>query len=200
MSDYQPPPDRNEGYPPPGGPPSYPGYPQYSAPYGEPMQRPAPPQPPPSILTAVRLMWGGAALTAISLIVALATLSSLKDKIRDRLMDDNGGVLPSNFDAIYNTTVATEIAVSLISIGIWLWMAQKNRQGRSWARTVATVLAGLNVLANLLSVLGGQELAVSAVLGVLNLILALAILVFLWRPESTAFYQATTQHRRQFGA
>ena len=47
----------------------------------EPAQRPAPPT---SVQTAVRLMYAGAVISAISFILGLATIGSLKSSLRTR--------------------------------------------------------------------------------------------------------------------
>jgi hypothetical protein len=143
-------------------------------------------------------MWAGAALSAISLVVALATLSSLKSHLRQQLVD-NGTYKASDFDTLYHAAVAVAVVSSLIAIGLWLWMAWKNGQGRSWARIVATILGGLNLVSSAYSVAANNTIAASMVLTVLNLLLALVILVLLWKRESSAFYAETARRRSQFG-
>ncbi|MDQ3415985.1 MAG: hypothetical protein M3474_02570 [Actinomycetota bacterium] len=70
-------------------------------------------------------------------------------------------------------------------------MAWKNGQGRSWARIVATVLAGINVLFTAFGLASGNVAPVASILSVVKLILAIVIVVLLWRKESSAFYAAT---------
>lgn len=165
-----------------GGPPAYPG--------GAGDVPPTPIPQPSSIRTAVLLMYLGAALSVIELLVGLATLGGLRDNIRTRLQD-NGTFTSSQLDTAYHLAIATIIVVSLIGIGLWLWMAWKNGQGRSWARIVATVLGGLNILLFLISLGQNQSTSGTTILSVISALLAIGILVLLWRPESSAFYQAT---------
>jgi hypothetical protein len=145
---------------------------------------------PPSIQLAVRLMWVGAGLSLVSLIVSLLTLSSLKSHIRDQLAKSNPTLSNSDINTTYHAVVAGAVIVAVLGIALWLWMAWKNGQGRSWARVVATVLGVINLLSSIYSIAVGHSLAVSAVLTVLNLILAVVILVLLWRRESSDFYAA----------
>ena len=67
-------------------------------------------------------------------------------------------------------------------------MAVKNGQGRSWARVVATVLGGLNIVFTLLNLAGGTATTLTVVSGLVSLVLAGVILYLLYRPESTRFY------------
>jgi hypothetical protein len=174
---------------------SAPGYPSAPAPYPS-----APPsgagapaaavEQPPSVRNAVRLMWVGAAISLISLIVTLATLGSLKSQIRDSVRNNGQHVTQSQLDAAFAGAVAFSVVISLIAIGLWLWMAWKNGQGRQWARIVATVLGALNVIFTLLSFVGNRAVGLTRILSVIDLVIAVAILVLLWRKESSAFFQA----------
>ncbi len=202
MSSQQPPPpdDARPQQPPTGAEPlpgngglsSYPSYASGPPAYpGGVADVPAAPVPQPSsVRTAVMLMYVGAALSVIELVVALATLGSLKDNIRSRLQD-NGTFTASQLDTVYHAAVVTTLVISLIAIGLWAWMAWKNGQGRSWARIVATVLGGLNILQFLINLSQNQSTSSFTVLSVISVLLAIAILVLLWRPESSAYFQAT---------
>ena len=81
----------------------------------------------------------------------------------------------------------------VIAAGLWLWMAWKNGQGRSWARIVATVFGALNLLFTAVGFLSPGMTTVSLVFGVVNVVLAAVILVLLWQKSSTAYYNAVSQ-------
>jgi hypothetical protein len=166
---------------------SFPSYPA-SGNYGEPPTRPAQPS---SIRAAVRLMWAGAALSALSLIVTLVTLHSLKTHIRDQLANSDPTLSNSDLNNTYHAFVAGAVIGAAVAIALWLWMAWKNGEGRSWARVVSTVLAVLNLISSIYTIAVGRALAVSQLLTVVDLILAAAILVLLWRRESSDFYAAS---------
>ena len=177
-----------DGYPthpgtPPGG--GYPGTPGADV-----------PQPGP-IRLAVRLMWAGGGLSLLSLVVGIATLGGVKDEIRDQLAKDNPNVSQSTVDAAYAIGVTSVVVGGALSVLLWLWMAWKNGQGRSWARVVATVLGGLNLLFTLLATTRPAVEPVSLVFSLINLVLAIVILVLLWRKESSEFYSARS--RPQYG-
>ena len=107
-----------------------------------PEAKPARPEPPASVRNAVRLMYAGAALSAIVVIVTLVTISSLKANILAHY--------PHYTAAQVHTAevagVITAIIGGLIAIGLWLWMAWANGRGRRSARIVAAVFFGINTL------------------------------------------------------
>jgi hypothetical protein len=188
------------------GQPAYPGPQQPAAPYGsyptgpggQPPQRPGAPEQPPSISLAVKLMLTGAVLSVISLVYSFATLGSLKDDIRTELAKNDTNVSQSTIDAAYAVTITIAVVFGLIGALLWVWMAWKNGQGRSWARVVATVLGVLNIVGLLFTIAGSNAETLSVILSVISSVLAVVILVLLWKKESTDFYNATAASRQLY--
>lgn len=187
------------------GQPAYPGPQDPSAGFGSFPTGPgrsgqAPPAPaqPASIATAVKLMYAGAVLSALSLIYSFATMGDLKDDIRTELEKNDASVSQSTIDAAYSVTIVIAVVFGLIGALLWVWMAWKNGQGRKWARVVATVLGVFNVLALLFSLVGGNAEPVSLVLSAISCVLAVAILVLLYKKESTAFYDGVAASRQLY--
>ncbi len=146
---------------------------------------------PPSIRNAVRLMWVGAALAAFGLISVFFQTDAIRDAIEDA--DSSNDLTADEIDTVVNVSIAAAVIFGLIGVGLWAWMAVMNGQGKSWARVVATVLGGLNVLFTLLGFAGATgegATALSTVLSLIGLALAVAILILLYRPESNRFYEA----------
>lgn len=194
--------------------PQYPQYPGDDHESGEgsgsyPTQPPpggpaAAPEPPPSILNAVKLMYAGAGLAALSIVVGLfvSTGDDARDQIAEQLEQSGTEVTTEQIDAFYTAGIAFSVVVGLIAVVLWLWMARKNRQGRSWARIVGTVLGGINILFTLISLLGSALPGVGGgglnlLMSLLTLAVAVAALYFLWRPESSRYYEAVSQSRLQ---
>jgi hypothetical protein len=160
--------------------PSMPVAPQYVA---QPEAAAPPVERPSGITRAVQLMYVGAGLGVVGIALGWATKSQLHDKIA------NGSTRSaSDVDALVTTSLVTATIVGLIGVGLWLWMAAANKAGRSWARIVATVFGGLNVVFTLLGLT--QSSGASIALDVVSLVLAVTILVLLWKPESSAYYKA----------
>lgn len=171
--------------------PSFPTSPADSSPQGSGVPRPDLTQPS-SIRLAVRLMWAGAVVSVLSVIVGLITYGSFRDDVSEQLRAEDPNASQSVIDAAVAVGITFVVAVGLIGAGLWLWMAWKNGQGRAWARVVASVLAGLNVLFTVIGFIGGQSEPFTLVLSVVNLALAVAILMLLWKKESSAFYDAVS--------
>ena len=150
-------------------------------------------QQPPSIKTAVMLMRVGAALSVIGIIVGLLTLGQLKDDVRQQLQDQGSTFTNSDVDSIFGVAVGFIIVVGLIATALWLWMASANGKGKSWARIVATVLGVINVLSFLYQVSAGNQTLLSLIIGALNVIVGVAALVFLYKSDSSAYYQANSR-------
>jgi hypothetical protein len=182
--------------------PEYPKYPGEGSPEGGP---PPPPPPPPggaapptteqpgSIATAVKLMYAGAALSLLSVIASFFMLDTIKETIDESMREADANVSQSTIDAAYTVGLVSTVVVGILAVGLWMWMAWKNGQGRSWARIVATCFGALNVLFTLVGFTQPGMTAVSAIISAVNMVLAVIILILLWRKESSSYYAAVSQ-------
>lgn len=144
-------------------------------------------EPPSSLLMAVRLMYGAAALTALGLVVqviltateSMATLRSHYPHATLTELHHTPGVL-----------ITSAVFSGVIEIGLWLFMARANRAGLTWARYVASGLFAVSTIILAITVSSSSSgLLLRISTGVLWLIGAGAV-YFLWQRESTAFYKA----------
>jgi len=160
--------------------PSMPVAPQYQAP-------PAPDasvERPSSVTRAVQLMYVGAVLSAIGIVVSWVT----RNQLRDQIAEVTPSLTPKGVDAAVTISLVSATVVGLIAVGLWLWMAAANGAGKSWARVLATVLGAVSVLSVIFTLTSGTPVTIA--MGLLSLVLAVAILVLLWRPASSAYFQA----------
>lgn len=149
---------------------------------------PVHPAAPPPVLNAVRLMYAGAAISAVSLIITLVTVGSLKTAIHNA----NPTLSASKLHSAEVAAVVVAIIFGLIGIGLWLWMARANKAGKNWARITATVFFALDTL----SVLAGfrqAEPALSRVVSLLVWLAGLGAIVLLWQKISSAYFAASRQ-------
>ena len=137
----------------------------------------------------------GAVLSLVSVIVSLLTLDSLKDTIGEAMREADPDVSQATIDAAYTVGLVSGMVGGVIAVGLWLWMAWKNGQGRSWARVVATVFGAVNLVFTAVSFGSPGMTAISLAFGAINLILAAVIIVLLWRKPSTAYYNAVSQRQ-----
>jgi hypothetical protein len=165
---------------------SYQPYPTGGAAEPEP-QRPAPPTP---VLQAVRLMYAGAIVSAISLIITLVTVGSLKTAIHNA----DPSLSASKLHSAEVAAVAVAIIFGLIGVGLWLWMARMNGAGKSWARIVASVLFALSTLSVLTSIARPSAIE-TRILGLLVWLAGLGAIALLWQRESSDFFTSQSSRR-----
>jgi len=172
---------------------------------GQPARPLRPPAPVP-VRTAVKLMYAGAAVSTITLIIALALIPAIKAALRTA----HPSLTAAQVSDV-NTLITLAVVFGLAVIAVWLWMARATGQGKNWARIVCTVLFGLATL-ELIRVrpqypggylahfaVGGHMYSVihsvvgATVLGLIVPVLlwlaGLAVLWLLWRPASGAFFK-----------
>ncbi len=146
------------------------------------------PEPPASVLTAVKLMYAGAAVSAISLIVSLVTIGSLRTTIRNRYP----GYTQTQIHSAEVVVVVFAVIVGLISIGLWLWMARANKAGKNWARITSSVFFGLNTL-GVLAIFRQAEPTFSRLITILVWLVGLGAIIMLWRKASSEYFGASRQ-------
>jgi len=139
------------------------------------------------VSVAVKLMWAGAALTGLSVVLGLTQTEGIREELSTQQLPTG-----TTLDAAVTAAIVATIVVGVITAALWVLMAIMNRRGKTWARIVATVLGALNILVNLLALggAGGVRPSISLVSGVVSVLLAAVVIVLLWRPESSRWYDA----------
>ena len=153
-------------------------------------RRPAPPAP---VRTAIRLMYAGAVVSAVELMIGLALI------IIDIQVAARGQFLGHSLTApqARPLVITVWIVFGLVMIALWLWMVRENGRGQNWARILSTVLFGLATLqlrgafTQPVSHAGFGVTALyygSIVLFVAAWLVGAAAVWLLWRPASRAFF------------
>ena len=153
---------------------------------------PVRPEPPASVVMAVRLMYAGAVVSALSLIVGLVTIGGL----RDSLHKSQPTLTPTQLHNLQTVVVVGSVFIGLVSIGLWVWMALMNKAGKPWARIVASVLFGLDTIFLLLGVAQAGA-AAGTLVSILTWLIGLGAVAYLWRRDARAYFnpQAEQQAR-----
>ena len=140
-----------------------------------------------SVQKAVKLMYAGAAVSTVSLIVSLVDISGTKAAIRKA----RPSLSAAQVNQLNTFIISLAIISGVIGIALWLWMARANGQGRNWARIVSTVLFGLATL-DLFGVVSQPKTLLSLVFPLLTWLIGAGAVFLLWRGESTAFFHPQT--------
>jgi hypothetical protein len=150
----------------------------------QPSSHPAGPLRPPApapVLTAVKLMYAGAAISTVTLIVSLAVaITDVTAAARGRWLGHS--LTPALLSQLKPFIITLVVVSGLAVIALWLWMAWANGQGKNWARMLSTMLivpAALELTMN-----HGASQAFWA----LTCLTGLATVWLLWRPASSEFF------------
>src|SRR5260370_42451908 len=88
--------------------------------------------------------------------------------------------------------VVIEVIIWVVTMGLWLWMAVKNRVGRGWARITATVLFGLNTILLLLN-FSRPHISFGLLLFLLMWLIGLGAILMLCRKETNTHFPPAPQ-------
>lgn len=140
-------------------------------------------QAPDSVRNAVKLMYVGAGLSAVVVIITLVTIGSLKSAI----LAHDPNFTTSQVHAAEGIGIGSAIVFGLIAVGLWLWMAWANGRGRRWARIVATVFFAINTL-DLIASFARIHAVGAVIVGVLVWLAGLGAIVLLFNKQSAPFF------------
>ena len=147
-------------------------------------ERPAAPA---TIVNAVKLMYAGAAVSTVSLIVSLVSIGGTKAEIRKA----RPNLTAAQVNQLNTFIIALALLSGIVGIALWLWMARANSQGKNWARIVSTVLFCLATL-DLVGVIGEPKTVLGLIFPVLTWLIGVATVFLLWRAPSSAFFKPQT--------
>jgi hypothetical protein len=135
--------------------------------------------PPPSMVTAVRLMYAGA---AYALVWAIGTIAVAASIVRHH---------PAVNDHRLAGAVTLAVLLCAAEIALWLGIARACRRGSRGARVAGTVLFALHTVGMLGVVASSQPgLGPAKALTLIGWLIGLGAVVALWQRPSTAFFAA----------
>jgi hypothetical protein len=146
----------------------------------QPLRPPAPAR----VLTAVKLMYAGAAVSTVSLIVSLVSIGGTKAQIRKA----RPSLTVTQVNQLNTFIIALALLSGIVGIALWLWMARANSQGKNWARIVSTVLFCLATL-DLVGVLGEPKTVLGLIFPLLTWLIGVCTVFLLWRSPSSVFFK-----------
>jgi hypothetical protein len=146
-----------------------------------------PPRPAPVAL-AVKLV---IAVAVVALLEALAVVLDVGGARSQAVTASSSN--PQLTGTLTTVAVAAVVVGAVISATLWLVFGLLAGRGHGWARIVVTAFAGLAAVSSLFSLADGSLLAVTAAL---RLVLAVAVIVLLFRPEANLWYAQVKAARR----
>lgn len=169
--------------------------------------RPDPNAPQP-VRQAVKWIYAGAALSALTLVLTVISAFSLIG-LKNSLMVQYAQELKDNKVTVsqINTFVSDldqqtieGIVIGVVMIALWTWMGKMNGTGQRWARITATVFFALWTIDSYLVVnslkagvfVTGWQI-VSLVMQLALWIIGVASIALLYRPVSTAYFKAQSE-------
>jgi hypothetical protein len=141
-------------------------------------------QPPKSVQTAVRLMYAGAILTAVGIVI-----DGLYVVFSNSLRTSHPHATAAQIHATKEALIVALAFSGLIEIGLWIFVARANRAGMKWARIVAAVFFGIYTVYQAYSLPQGATVA-DIITTSLIWLAGLAATYFLWQRESTSYFNA----------
>ena len=147
-------------------------------------------QPPQSVQAAVKFIYAGAVIQAISVIIEIAFVHSHFQRILATL--STTPLTSSQQHTVEVVLIGFFVVAGIIGVSVWLWMASKNNAGRRWARVLSTVFFALLSL-GMLGVFTPQVTLDDKILPVAQWLVGLVAIVLLWQRESSAFFTARSR-------
>lgn len=130
-------------------------------------------RPPRDIVAAVRLMYAGAALTALLGLLRVIDPDAYTDSL-----DTSSG----------NTQWGSYVLYLFVVAGVWLLVARYCRRGSRRARRAATFFAGLYLIAVVVTLVNEPRFDAYNVVSAVVAVVAVAVVWLLYRPEARAWF------------
>ena len=129
-------------------PPTTSGDEQSHRPYGLSSAKPEPPGP---VRAAVKLMYVGAAMTVVTVVVDLFTRGSVRAAVVKGTnlaarLHDLPRLTPSEVNSSVTDNLVMAVIVSLVSVLLWIFIARASMTGQSSIRVTASALFALGTL------------------------------------------------------
>ncbi len=159
------------------------GYQPMSAPPPERSGRPSRGEPPQSVRSAARMLYGIAAVAVLSTILTVLYRDDIVEATMEAANDDS-----LTADQVRTTVLVMSVVMMVLYLMVSLGLAMFMLRGAGWARVVATVLAVIGLALAVLNLTGGGTLP-QLLLSILDVALMAGLLYFSWRPESSEYFR-----------
>jgi hypothetical protein len=147
-------------------------------------------KPPPPVQAAVKFIYAGAAIQELWVIFNIA---AIRNRLQLALLVAPTTTLTPTQQHIFEGVGGGFLIFGgIVGASLWLWMARKNRAGRSWARVLSTVFFAFLTL-GMLAVISQPVGVAGKILPAAEWVVGVVAVVLLWQRESGGFFAARSQ-------
>ncbi|MEU3009844.1 hypothetical protein [Nocardia asteroides] len=163
-----------------------------------PPHKPETPPMPEDVGTARQLWWAVSGLGVVYTVAGIATMTGRRDELSKQFLDEMHKTDPnfpaSTVDLMVLVAFGLTALVGLALAGLTVLFAQQLGRGKSWARTVLTIVAiwlGLGAVATMVAFTGDAGVATMVAGGtsIVQGVLAVGAAYLSYRPDSTRYFQ-----------
>ncbi|MFJ2833982.1 MULTISPECIES: hypothetical protein [Nocardia] len=153
---------------------------------------------PEDVGTARQLWWAVSGLGVVYTGAGIVTMTGQRDELSKQFLDEMHKSDPnfpaSTVDVMVLAAFVLTAIVGLVLAGVTVLIAQQLGRGKSWARTVLTVVAvwlGMGAIATMFAFSGDTSVATMVAGGtaIVQGVLAVGAAYLSYRPESTRYFQ-----------
>ncbi|MEV5543234.1 hypothetical protein AB0L13_41075 [Saccharopolyspora shandongensis] len=173
--------------------------------FGRPVPEPEPPSAPQALQTAKWLWLGSVLLGVVQAFVQLLD----RPKLIAELRHIQPGMTTQDLEAAANSGIMFTFLLKALILLVYLMLSRRMLEGRNWARVVLTVFGGFGIFNALITVLtvslvGGELIRQITGVGITGadvafslvvMLVQLAAIVFMYRPEANRFFHAVRSRR-----
>jgi hypothetical protein len=142
------------------------------------------PEPPASLLRAVKVMYAGAILGLIRPVIYVITAGATKRAIEAKHPYWSASLVSTTTDI----AVIGGAVIALMAAVLYVWIARSCRSGKNRARITGTVLFVFAVLLLAYDFGPGVETTLNMIFNCAGILIGLAAIVLLWQRASSAYF------------
>ncbi|HEY6297754.1 MAG TPA: hypothetical protein VIX15_19025 [Streptosporangiaceae bacterium] len=142
---------------------------------------------PPSVATAVKVMYAGALTSLIGIVFDVVTVHATKTAIEKR----SPNLTVSQINSVQHVLVTSFIIGGVIGAAVWIVLARLCQAGKNGARITGTALFGLATIDTLVGAAVAPLSGLVRIWALVVWLVGLTAVVFLWRRTSSAFFKGT---------
>lgn len=152
----------------------------------------------PAPTPVVRAAWSLYGLAAVQIFGMVTALFS-PDSAREAIRQTDPELTEAEVSTLFTIGLVFTIVVALVFAGAYVLCGRKVLAGRGWARVVASVLTGLVIVLDVLSLAGGTITeagdALTPAITVAGLLLAVTFVAMAWSRPANEYFAAAHARR-----